>query len=93
MVINQKCFNDEMGIYLKKIREENNLTLDQMSLITGINSTTISNFERGKHQISTWRLMVIREIFDLNPHEYFKEINRILDKCRSACPIKKHNTK
>ncbi len=82
MKIDQNCFNTELGNYLKTLRLSKNLTIVELSILSGINKDTISNYERGKHQISYLKLLIIRELFGLKAEECFQLAQNILNKCK-----------
>lgn len=46
-----KKFNSDMGLYLKKLREERGFTQKQVNEFVGMKRTWISDIERGKSRI------------------------------------------
>ncbi len=82
MKIDNKCFNEELGKILRKIRHSKNMTIVEWSEATGINKDTISNFETGKHGISYLNLLIIREISDEPPISFFMNAKNILEICK-----------
>lgn len=57
--------NKEIGKNIKKIREKNNVSLDDLSLLEGIAKNTLMNYESGNKQITINDLIFICNHFNV----------------------------
>lgn len=57
--------NKEIGNNIKKIREKNNVSIDDLSLLAGIAKNTLINYESGKKQITIDDLILICNHFNV----------------------------
>lgn len=63
----------QLGKTLKKVREQNFLSLTQLTVKTGMSSPYLSNIESGKRNISFNTLCLILEALDYSLDDFFKE--------------------
>lgn len=66
--------NNNFGINLKKIREQNNLSIRALSMLTGISRQSISDWERGKkipRSFATRKLLAT--VFKISPFSFDNE--------------------
>lgn len=63
----------EIGRNLKKYREINNLTQDQLSEMIGIDVNYYSMCERGERRLSLPKIMKAIEIFKVSPNDVFPD--------------------
>jgi len=61
-----------MGSFVKHHRLEQNKTQEQLAQEAGINRTTLSQFEQGKHAILLTLIQILRALDKLNVLEGFK---------------------
>lgn len=57
--------NKEIGNNIKRIRENNNVSIDDLSLLAGIAKNTLINYELGKKQITIDDLILICNHFNV----------------------------
>jgi transcriptional regulator with XRE-family HTH domain len=62
-------FLEKLGIRLKSIREERNLTLNDMEYITGIDLSDYNKIEQGKANITFRTFLKIAKGLKLHPSE------------------------
>lgn len=63
--------NKEIGNNIKKIREKNNVSIDDLSLLAGIAKNTLINYESGKKQITIDDLILICNHFNVTIDSMF----------------------
>lgn len=70
-------FNRIVGLELKRIREQHNLSLEELSnrLKNKVSRQTLSTYEFGRSKIKISTFIEICEALGLNPVEVFDEIN------------------
>ena len=65
----------QFGKNVQKIRLKKNLTLEEVSLKTGINIGYLKKIEKGKaKRVSTKHLFLFAEAFQAKPSSFFKNI-------------------
>ena len=57
--------NKEIGNNIKELREKNNNSLDDLSLMTGIAKNNLINYESGKRQISIKEVIILCNLFNV----------------------------
>ena len=57
--------NKEIGNNIKLLRDNNNITVDDLSLLAGIAKNNLINYESGKKQISIGDLILICNYFNV----------------------------
>ena len=57
--------NKEIGNNIKMLRDNNNITVDDLSLLAGIAKNNLINYESGKKQISIGDLILICNYFNV----------------------------
>lgn len=62
---------DSIGVILKKIRKERKLTLKNLSEITGVSISFLSQVERGKSSVTLESLKKIADALNVNPGVFF----------------------
>lgn len=65
---------DNMGIYknrLRELRDRSRLTLEEVSLVTGISPTAISRHENGSRSLSEENILKYAALYKVNTHELF----------------------
>lgn len=70
-------FNKIVGLQLKKIREDNNVSLEELSnkLNNKLSRQTLSTYETGRSKIKVSVFIDICNALGYNPEEVFDEIN------------------
>lgn len=64
---------DSIGVILKNIRKERKLTLKNLSEITGVSISFLSQVERGKSSVTLESLKKIADALNVNPGVFFNE--------------------
>ena len=62
--------NKEIGNNIKELREKNNNSLDDLSLMTGIAKNNLINYESGKRQISIEEVIIICNLFNVKIDDF-----------------------
>lgn len=73
--MNAESFNRELGLAIKRLREKNRMTQQNLSDQTGLSRATIANIEAGRQALSAYMACVFADLFrcvDLN--NYFPDI-------------------
>ncbi|MGW9017799.1 helix-turn-helix domain-containing protein [Priestia megaterium] len=68
------------GIVIKKHRLERSMSQENLAFEAGLDRTFISLLERGKRRPTINTLFLISTVFEINPHQIIKEVERILHK-------------
>jgi len=66
--------NQTIGILIRKEREKNNLTLDQLAKKSGVSKQNIYYYEIARNRVKLDKFLKICEALDLNPSEIFDKI-------------------
>lgn len=64
---------------LRELRDRSRLTLEEVSLITGYNVTTISRHESGGRSLSEEAILKYASLYKVQTHELFFEVGRVED--------------
>lgn len=56
---------------LRELRDRSRLTLEEVSLITGISPTAISRHENGSRSLSEENILKYASLYKVNTHELF----------------------
>ena len=67
-------FNELVGKELKIMRVENNITIDELAIKTGVAPSTISYYENNRTEIALGKLQQIVSGFDTNLSIFFARI-------------------
>lgn len=73
--MNAESFNRELGLAIKRLREKNRMTQQNLSDHTGLSRATIANIEAGRQALSAYMACFFADLFkcdDLN--NYFPDI-------------------
>lgn len=62
--------NKEIGNNIKELREKNNNSLDDLSLMTGIAKNNLINYESGKRQISIEEVIILCNLFNVKIDDF-----------------------
>ena len=63
-------FLKKFGENIRKFREERNMTIEELSTITGIRAQYLKRIESGNaKRLNTEHLFIFSEAFNLKPHE------------------------
>lgn len=62
--------NKEIGNNIKILREKNNNSLDDLSLMTGIAKNNLINYESGKRQISIEEVIILCNLFNVKIDDF-----------------------
>ena len=62
--------NKEIGNNIKELREKNNNSLDDLSLMTGIATNNLINYESGKRQISIEEVIILCNLFNVKIDDF-----------------------
>ena len=62
--------NKEIGNNIKELREKNNNSLDDLSLMTGIAKNNLINYESGKRQISIKEVIILCNLFNVKIDDF-----------------------
>ena len=65
-----------IGITLRKLRKEANLSQEALALICGIDRTYISSLERGKRQPTLKVIFAISSAINISPSVFVSEVER-----------------
>ena len=60
-----KINNEEIGNNIRLLREKNNKSIDELSLMAGIVKTNLINYESGKKQISIKDAVLLCNYFNI----------------------------
>ena len=72
-MLTEEKFLKKFGENIRKFREERNMTIDELSIITGLRAHYLKRIEAGKaKRLNTEHLFIFSEAFKLNPHEIVK---------------------
>ena len=69
-------YRHQIGERVQLLREQNNLSQTQLSLMTGVDRSYVSRIERGIANASIDKLIAIAHAFDLSPSELLYGIAR-----------------
>jgi len=73
-VDHKKKFNQLLGMEIKKLRQAQGLSQEELGYKAGINRTYIGAIERGEKSISVYKLFQILNALQIKPEEFFKNI-------------------
>ena len=62
--------NKEIGNNLRLLREKNNQSLDDLSLMAGIAKNNLINYESGKRQISIKEVIILCNLFNIKIDDF-----------------------
>ena len=62
--------NKEIGNNIKELREKNNNSLDDLSLMTGIAKNNLINYESGRKQISIKEVIILCNLFNVKIDDF-----------------------
>lgn len=60
-------------IRLREIREKKRITQKQLSELSGISQSSISEFEKGKHECTTTSICKLCRALSVTPNDFIKE--------------------
>lgn len=63
-----------LGLRIKELRAEQNITQERFSLMTGVNRSYLASIERGARNMSFATLVRIAEGFGMTLEEFFRGI-------------------
>lgn len=61
---------------LRELRDRSRLTLEEVSILTGFNVTTISRHESGARSLSEEAIMKYAQLYKVQTHELFMKLAR-----------------
>lgn len=67
--------DQKLGLTIKKIREEKNLSQSELGKISGIERTTIVKLEKGEHSPSLKTIYAIAKALEMKTYELIKDSN------------------
>ena len=74
MLTEEELFRN-FGKNIREFREEKNMTIEELSLITGIRVSYLKRIEKGLvRRIKTSHIFIFAEAFHLKPHEIVKSL-------------------
>lgn len=62
--------NKEIGNNIRLLREKNNNSLDDLSLMTGIAKNNLINYESGRKQISIKEVIILCNLFNVKIDDF-----------------------
>lgn len=68
-----KPYKNLVGTNIRHVRQERNLTQEELALMSGLSQGYINQLESGKRKFTQKTLCVIAEALDLPLYEFFKE--------------------
>ena len=71
--------NKTIGNNLKRLRDANHFTQEQLAVFLGINRSTYSNYEMGEREIPFIILEKAADLFGLDLHLFFEEDESVVD--------------
>ena len=71
--------NKTIGNNLKRLRDANRFTQEQLAVFLGINRSTYSNYEMGESEIPFTILEKAADLFGLDLHLFFEEDESVVD--------------
>lgn len=64
---------------LRELRDRSRLTLDEVSIITGISPTAISRHENGSRSLSEENILKYAALYKVNTHELFIDTEGVVE--------------
>lgn len=62
---------------LRELRDRSRLTLEEVSLITGFNTTTISRHESGARSLSEEAILKYAQLYKVHTYEIFRQAEEV----------------
>ncbi len=62
--------NKEIGNNIRILREQNNKSIDELSLLAGIAKNNLINYESGKRQISIKEVIILCNLFNVKIDDF-----------------------
>lgn len=62
---------------LRELRDRSRLTLEEVSLITGFNTTTISRHESGARSLSEEAILKYSQLYKVHTYEIFRQAEEV----------------
>lgn len=60
---------------IKKIRQEKNISLNELSRLTGISKSHLSNVERNEKDIAFKKMCIIADVLKVTTEDLYKKYN------------------
>lgn len=72
---NKEEFSKKLGKILRKLREEQGLSQEELALKLGVHRTYVGMVERGERNITAYTLYQFSQVLEKNMSDIFKELN------------------
>ena len=69
-------FQNQLGRNLRRIRQANMYTVEQLGLESGLGYSQVSRIELGKRNPTAYTLHVLSKTLDVCPSEFFKPVDQ-----------------
>lgn len=71
--VKEKFIN--FGLKIKKLREERNMSIEELSMITGIRLQYLKKIEAGTaHRLTSTHVLIFSNVFNIKPNEVVSDI-------------------